>query len=297
MTQDVRLGLACALGCYTIWGLLPLYFRALAAYPPDIILAHRVFWSVPTGLAFLAAFGLFAKFREALRWPTLRWLLVSGLLIGVNWWVYIWAVGQNRVVEASVGYYINPLVNVAIGAMFLRERLRGAQWVAVALASLGVAGEALALGRMPWVALILCATFAVYGVIRKRVAVDGRVGFCVEVLILLPLLGLWLGLHGLKPDLLATSATDWGLLIASGLITATPLILFAMAARRLRLSTIGFIQFLGPTLQFLLGMSFGEPVSPQRLMGFGLIWLAVAIFSVDSMRHELQQRQRARALA
>lgn len=294
MTSDIRMGLAAALGAYLIWGLLPLYFRVLGAYPPEVILAHRVFWSVPTGLGLLWLSGRLKDLPGALSPRRLPWLMLSGLLIGTNWFVYIWAVNAGRVTEAALGYYINPLVNVAIGAFFLSERLRPAQWVAVALAVAGVAGETLALGAVPWIALVLCFTFAFYGLIRKQVAVDSRVGFFVEVMVLLPVLAVWAVAMGPKLAVMPKAALDWPLLMVSGAITATPLILFAIAARRLRLSTIGFIQYLGPSLQLIVGVALGEVLSPQRLMAFSLIWLALIVFSADSLHHEVRAR-RARA--
>lgn len=289
-----RMGLMAALGAYTIWGLLPLYFKLVGAYSPEAILTHRVFWSLPTGAILVLVAANARRIMDVMTWPRLAWLSLSGLLIGLNWFVYIWAVSEERVMEASLGYYINPLVNVAIGALFLSERLKTIQWVAVGLAALGVLVETVALGRVPWVALVLCFTFAAYSVIRKRLQVDSRVGFLVEVMVLMPLLAIWVHASGLWSTLAPQTSMDWPLLIASGPITATPLILFSLAAKRLRLSTIGFIQYLGPTLQFLIGVLYGEPLGATRLLAFAFIWLAVIVFSFEGLRQELSSR-RARA--
>ncbi|MEO0982665.1 MAG: EamA family transporter RarD [Pseudomonadota bacterium] len=284
MTQEIRLGLLAGVGAYTIWGLLPLYFRALGHVSPEEMLAHRIIWALPAGVALIAIAARWRDLRAACTPSRLGWLGLAAALIGLNWFVYIWAVGQERVMEASLGYYINPLVNVVLGAAFLSERLRPAQWVAVGLAALGVALMAGALGQVPWVALILCFTFAFYSLIRKRVAVDGRAGFVVEAAFLFPFATLWMGLH------LASGGPLWGaggwdvpLLLAAGPITAAPLILFAVSAKRLRLSTIGMMQYLGPTLQFLIALAFGERFGWTHAAAFGFIWLALAVFTADSV--------------
>ena len=296
MAADIRTGLAAGLGAYTIWGLLPLYFKLVGAYPVSVILFHRIGWSIPTGILLVL---LIARWRDLVRLLTPRrlfWLTLSGLLIGLNWFTYIWAVGQERVMEASLGYYINPLVSVAVGALVLSERLRKLQWIAVALATIGVGIETLAFGRVPTVALILCLTFAVYSLIRKQIAVDSRMGFLIEVLVLVPIIAIWVQWNGLWGDLAANKPVDWLLLAAAGPITAVPLILFATAARRLRLSTVGFIQYLGPTFQFAVGFAYGEPLGPTRLIAFAFIWTAVIVFSLDSLRREMTERRARRAI-
>ena len=296
MPINIRTGLLAGLGAYTIWGLLPLYFKLVGEYSAGAILVHRVVWSVPTGIVLVL---MAARWRDLARVVTPRrlfWLTASGLLIGLNWFTYIWAVEQDRVMEASLGYYINPLVNVAVGAVFMAERLRTVQWIAVLLACIGVSVETLALGRLPIVALVLCFCFAAYSVIRKQIAVDSRIGFLVEVLVLLPVLAIWAEISGMWAALVPRQAIDWPLLMVSGPITATPLILFAIAARRLRLSTIGFIQYLGPTLQFAIGLAYGEPLGLTRLTAFGFIWAAVIVFSLDSVRREMAERRARRSI-
>ena len=300
MTPAVRLGFLSCLGCYTIWGGLPLYFRALDHIQPTEILAHRIIWSVPTGLILILIARNWHQLRAALTRQHLLWLSISALLIGVNWYLYIWAVSQERVMEASLGYYINPLINVLIGAVFFAERLRLAQWAAVGLATSGVGVMTMALGYLPWIALVLCFTFAFYSVIRKQVQVDSRAGFVVEAAILMPIAMIWLGWFVGQPGgrIMGESAIDIPLLLAAGPITATPLILFALAAKRLRLSTIGMMQYLGPTLQFLISVFiFKEAFGWTHAVAFGLIWTALVVFTVDSLVGEAKARRLARAAA
>lgn len=300
MSPAMRLGFLCCLGCYTIWGCLPLYFRALDHIAPDEMLAHRIIWSVPTGLIFMAIARNWSELKAALTRRRIIYLTGSALLIGLNWLIYIWAVGQERVMEASLGYYINPLVNVLIGAVFFAERLRIAQWVAVALATIGVTIMTMALGSLPWVALVLCFTFAFYSVIRKQVQVDSRAGFVVEAAILAPLALIWLGWFVGQPSgrLMGEGGMDIPLLLASGPITAVPLILFAVAAKRLRFSTIGMMQYIGPTLQFLIAVAlFKEPFGQTHAWAFGFIWLALIVFSTDSLVGDAKAKRLARAAA
>ena len=287
MSQSVRLGFFSALGAYLIWGMLPLYFKALGHIAPELMLAHRIVWSLPTGLILLAIAGALPELKAALNRKMAAWLAVSALLIAGNWLVYIWAVGQGRVLEASLGYYVNPLVNVAIGAVFLTERLRPMQWSAVALAAIGVGVMALALGAVPVVALFLCFSFAGYSLIRKFLVIDGRAGFVVEAAILFPLAVLWLfqfdGGGGAVWG--EGTARDIGLLLLAGPLTAFPLILFALAAKRLTFTTVGMMQYIGPTLQFLLAIVvFREVFGPTHSVAFGFIWTALLVFSLDSLK-------------
>ncbi|MCR9079215.1 MAG: EamA family transporter RarD [Hyphomonadaceae bacterium] len=300
MSPALRLGFLCCLGCYTIWGGLPLYFRALDHIQPMEMLAHRIVWSVPTGIILIVIARNWAQLRAAITPQHLLWLSISAVLIGANWLIYIWAVGQERVMEASLGYYINPLVNVLIGAVFFAERLRPAQWVAVGLATIGVAIMTTALGYLPWVALVLCLTFAFYSVIRKQVQVDSRAGFVVEAALLAPLALIWLGWFVAQPDgrPMGESVADIPMLIAAGPITAVPLILFAIAAKRLRLSTMGMMQYIGPTLQFLISvLVFKEAFGLTHALAFAFIWTALIVFTLDSLMGEAKARRLARAAA
>lgn len=298
MTSALRLGFLACLGCYTIWGVLPLYFRFLDHIAPSEMLAHRIIWSVPTGLIFIALARNWSALRAVITKQHLFWLTVSATMIGLNWFIYIWAVGQERVMEASLGYYINPLFNVLIGALFFSESLRWAQWGAVGLAAVGVAIMTLALGYLPWVALVLCLTFALYSVIRKQVQVDARAGFVVEAAILAPLALLWLTWFIGQPEGRLFGEGEWDILslMAAGPITAVPLILFAIAAKRLRLSTIGMMQYIGPTLQFLISVViFKESFGLTHALAFGFIWSALIVFTVDSVLGDAKARRLARA--
>lgn len=281
-------GVAYALGAYGIWGLTPLYWKALAAFPATELLAHRVLWSCVTGLALVALLGARASLREALASPR-RWapVALTGLVIGGNWLVFLWAVLHDQVLATSLGYYITPLVNVVLGVLVLGERLRPLQIGAVALALMGIGQLAFEMGKLPWVTLVLALSFAFYGLVRKTTAVEPVAGFALETLVLLPL-GLaflaWLGLQG-EAVFPAASAGTMALVSLSGIATAAPLILFNAAARRLPLSTLGFFQYIAPSITFVLAVTFfGEPFERARGVAFACVWLALAIFSLDSFR-------------
>jgi len=298
MNAETRLGFVAGLGAYFIWGSLPLYIRLMQDIGAADLLAHRVVWSVPTALVFIGIAANWRDVRAALQWDKLKWLLVSGLLIGANWGCYIWAVNAGRTMEASLGYYINPLVNVVFGMIFFSERLRSAQWIAVGIAAIGVGILTVAFGRVPWVALFLCMTFACYSLIRKQVAIDSRAGFLMEVLLLLPFAVTWLVWIAGQPDTRAfgDGRGDVLLLMAAGPITSVPLILFALSARRLKFSTIGMMQYVGPTLQFLIAvLIFKEPFGWTHAAAFGFIWTALAVFTADSVVGEAKARRLARA--
>ncbi|MEM6410906.1 MAG: EamA family transporter RarD [Pseudomonadota bacterium] len=291
MSQDVRLGFITGFGAYLLWGMMPVYIKSIDHLPADLILVHRILWSLPTGLFFLLIARQWPALKSALKREHLGWLALSAVLIACNWLVYIWAVSVDRVLEASLGYYLNPLLNVVIGAAFLSERLTKGQWSAVGIAAIGVAIMAIALGRVPWAGLFLCCTFAFYSVIRKQVPVDSRAGFVVEAAILFPLAGFWLtqlGLSGISVS--GQSSVDTLLLIAGGPVTAVPLILFALSAKRLRLSTIGMMQYIGPTMQFLLGLAYGEAFSWTHAAAFACIWLALVVFTFDGWRTDSRRR-------
>jgi chloramphenicol-sensitive protein RarD len=274
--------------CYTLWGVLPLYLHAVAAAGPAPleVIAHRALWSVPwAGLLVLVA-GQVRQCAEVLRSPRILGLLVvSALLIALNWTLYVWAVAHGRLLEGSLGYYINPLMNMALGAVLFRERLDAVGWGAIALAVIGVGVQTLALGHPPYISIVLALTFATYGLIRKQVSAEAQTGLFVECLVLAPLsLGyiLWLEGHGgghfgahLQPTVL---------LLLAGPVTVVPLMLFAWAARRLPLSTIGFLQFIGPTLQFLIGVEGGESLTTARAISFGFIWAGVLLFAFGAWR-------------
>jgi chloramphenicol-sensitive protein RarD len=282
-----RSGLAAAVGAFLIWGLFPLYLKPLSDVPALQILAHRIVWCCLLVFAWLAWRGELGAVRRALADPGTRLRLVtSASLISVNWAVYVWAVTHGQVVEASLGYFINPLLNVVLGVMVLKERLNRAQWIAVTLAALGVAYLTAFAGRPPWIALVLAASFATYGLIRKTAAVESVPGLAAETLLLAPLaVGwlLWCEATG-SGALGHASAGVNALLVGSGLATALPLALFAYGARLIRYSTLGLLQYVGPTLQFLIGvLVFGEPFPRARAVGFVLIWLGLAFYAADSL--------------
>ncbi|MCB1957164.1 MAG: EamA family transporter RarD [Rhodocyclaceae bacterium] len=282
---ETRRAAAAMIAAFAIWGLSPLYFKAVGALPALDIVAHRVLWSVLLLAAGLMAAGRVGSLARSLRaHPALgRTLVFTGLLNTANWLVFVWAINAGRVLEASLGYFINPLVSVLLGALVLDEQLRPGQRLAVAVAACGVCLRIWQLGALPWVALFLASSFACYGLLRKRAPVDPVGGLLVETVITLPLALAWFGWQA------AHQRLDWALLgelgpllPAAGLVTAVPLMLFAYGARRLTLSTVGFTQYLAPSLSFALAVwVFGEPIDATRLFAFVLIWCALAIYSAD----------------
>jgi chloramphenicol-sensitive protein RarD len=277
-----------ALGSFGLWGLNPVYFKTVAAVPVIEVLGHRVVWSVPF-LALLAAFSRrWPRVLDVLRNGRARSILMlTALILAANWSLYIWAVASAQIVQSGLGYYINPLVNMLLGTIVLRERLRPWQWAAVGLASVGVLNLALTYGAVPWLALGLALTFGVYGLLRKIVAAESLDGLMVETLLLAPFalaLLIYLGISG-RGSFAAVSTRLDLLLMLAGPVTAVPLLLFAAGARRLRLAALGFCQYLSPTLQLLLAVVvYGEPFTPAHLVTFGCVWVAIAIYSIDSLR-------------
>jgi chloramphenicol-sensitive protein RarD len=270
---------------------MPLYWHLLKSVPSLQIVAHRVLWSTVLVVAWLLWKQGRGWLRAALARPRAAWMLaLSGALIGFNWSLYIWAVNAGHVVESSLGYFINPLLNVVLGVVLLHERLRSAQWVAVALATAGVLWLTVRFGQPPWIAICLALSFALYGLLRKLLAIDAVAGLGVEsVYLLLPALAVlaWGETHGQGGFLPATGAPWWGLgrdalLVFGGALTALPLIGFAFAVRRVPLSTVGLMQYIAPTLQFLTGVFvFHEAFDQDRLVGFVFIWIGLAIFAID----------------
>ncbi|MHA7818935.1 MAG: EamA family transporter RarD [Erythrobacter sp.] len=280
-------GLPAALGAYFIWGFLPLYLILVRDVPPFEFVGWRIIWTLPLCLLIVAARKQFGALRAALGNPrTMIALLASALLIGFNWFVYIWAIMQNQVYAASLGYYLNPLLNVLLGTVLLRERLSRWQWLAVIVATGGVALLAAGALTTLWISLSLAASFGLYGIVRKQVDVGSLPGLTIESLILLlPACAIvWWYVGHPAPSF----GDGWFLstaIVLSGVVTAVPLLLFAIAARRMDYSTLGFIQYLAPTIVFLLGLTvFGEQLRPVQLGSFVLIWIAVAIFVADLWR-------------
>ncbi len=283
-----RGGLAAAFGAYFIWGFLPVFFKQLGDVPAVEIISHRVIWAVPLLLLIMAFRRQLTEYWRAISsWSTLRWMLVSAALMSSNWLLYVWAVNSGQILAASLGYFLNPLLNILLGTVFLGEKLNRTQWVAVGIATLGVAVLAVgALGTL-WISLSLAGSFAIYGLIRKMAPVGSVPGLAIETSLLLPLALAAAFYFAGRP-----AHSGWGsdsrtslILAAGGVITAVPLLLFATAARKLPYSVMGFIQYIGPTIQFLLGVFlYGEALSGPRLICFVLIWAALAIFSWDGIR-------------
>jgi chloramphenicol-sensitive protein RarD len=274
---------------YGLWGLVPLYFKLVASVAPLEVVAQRVVWSFVLLTGLITLLRRWPDVGPALRSrPVMMALATSTLLLAFNWFVYIYAVSTNQVVEASVGYFLNPLVNVVIGVVILKEHLRRWQLASVVLAGIGVA----ILG-VPWIAVSLALSFAFYGLLRKQVAADGLLGLFIETLLLAPAalaFVLYLSYYGQS----AFASTDPAMcvtLAASGIVTCVPLLLFAAAARRLRFATLGFLQYLAPTIQFLIAVFlFREPLTTLKVVSLSLIWTAVAIYSIDSLRMLRQHR-------
>jgi len=285
--ESSRAGLCYGLGAYSLWGVFPLYFHALAAVPPWIVLCHRIFWSVLFLALVVSVRGEWKAIRPILRSRRNALLLAAGaVLIALNWLIFIYAVGRHQVLETSLGYFINPLLSIALGMVFLRERLRGWQWLAVGIAGLAVANLALRGTGFPWIAVSLACTFGFYGLVRKKVDVNSLHGLFVETALLLPIA---LAQLVIVPAGTIPAAT-LGLLSLSGIITAVPLLMFGAAVRRLQLSTVGFLQYIGPTGQLLVAiLVFHEPLDRTKLTSFALCWLGIAIYTADSIftRHPL----------
>ena len=282
-------GIVYAASAFLCWGLFPLYFKLLQQVPPLELLLHRMLWCLVFLLVVLAWRGQWQWFGPILRQPrVLASFALSALLLSANWFLYIWAINNDRIVEASLGYFINPLVNVMLGFLLLRERLRTTQKLAVLLAALGVVWLTWQTGALPWIALVLAGSFGCYGLLRKTAALGALEGLSLETMMLAPLAlvaMVWLTGTGSA----AWPQVGWsqqGLLLLAGPITAIPLLLFAAGARRIPLSLLGMLQYIGPSLQLAIGVwLFHEPFGPARMIGFVIIWSALAIYSLESLWH------------
>ena len=283
---EVRAGVILGLIAYTLWGIFPVYFKWVGSVAPFEVLGHRVLWAVPFGALIILARKQWPEVRRALLDRSmLAWLTLAALCISINWLIYIWAVQNDRIFETSLGYYINPLMYVLVGVAFLGERLRRLQILAVAFASAGVLFLAISGGVFPWVALSLAALFTAYGVIRKQISIGAMPGLFIETSLLFPFALVWM-ISLVVREQAAISAGDAGLsflLVLAGPVTVIPLLLFAVAAKRLTLTSIGFMQFLAPTLQFCTGLYYGEQLTTAHLVCFSCIWIAVAFFSYDAL--------------
>jgi chloramphenicol-sensitive protein RarD len=300
MNSDPRRGVLYGIGAYGLWGIFPLYFRLLERSGAVEVVLHRVLWSLLVCLAVVAAVRGWAELRAVLAVPRhVVTLGVGAVLLAVNWGVYIYAVNSGQVVEASLGYYINPLVTVLLGVLVLREKLRTLQWVAVGVGALAVAVLTAAYGRPPFIALTLALSFGLYGLIKNRVgaSVGALASLTTETLVLAPVAAVGLVLLEVRGQGHFTDDAPWqALLLASvGVATVVPLLFFAAAARRVPLSTIGLLQYLTPTLQLLCGVVLlGERMSPARWGGFALVWVALVVLTADTVRAASRRRTETR---
>jgi chloramphenicol-sensitive protein RarD len=287
-------GILSAALAFFLWGLFPLYFHALQDVPPLQILAHRMLWSLLFLLVVLAIRRQWAWLAIVRRPRVLASFVASALLLSANWLVYIWSVNNGHVIEASLGYFITPLVNIMFGFALLKERLRPTQWGAVGIAALGVAWLTWQTGTVPWIALALAASFGAYGLMRKTAALGALEGLTLETMVLFPLAAAyvgWLSWHGQNAFITTPSDGTRLLLMAAGPLTAIPLLLFAAGARKIPLSVLGLLQYLAPTLQFLLGVwVFHEAFSRERLVGFAIIWAALALYAAEGLLHTRRGR-------
>ncbi|PWC14676.1 EamA family transporter RarD [Brenneria corticis] len=294
-SQQTRKGIFFALGAYLIWGIAPVYFKLLEHIPANEILAHRIIWSFFFMLILLSISRKWHQVRYACRnVKHLLLLALSAIFIACNWLLYIWAVNNHHMLEASLGYFINPLVNVMLGIVFLGERLRRLQWLAVLLAVSGVLVQLWTFGSLPLIALGLAFSFAFYGLLRKKIGVDSQTGMLIETLWLLPMAVIYLFFIVDSPSSHMTD-NSWtlnALFVSAGIITTVPLLFFTAAAAYLRLSTLGFFQYLGPTMIFLLAVGFyGETFSSDKLVTFAFIWSALALFILDALYTQRKRRR------
>jgi chloramphenicol-sensitive protein RarD len=282
-----RSGFVLGLLAYGLWGVLPIYFKAVAAVPPVDIVAHRVLWSLPFLLLIVALSRGWPKVRAAVSHARTLWTLaVSALLIGGNWLLYVYAVTSGQILASSFGYYLNPLANVLLGRFVLKEQLGRLQWIAVGIAAAGISVLAAgAIGQL-WISLTLCVTFALYGLLRKVVPADAVTGLGVETAVLFPPAIAWLGAGALASrPVMGTDAVVTGLLLLAGIVSTTPLLLFTAAARRLPYSTLGMLQFLAPTLQFLIAvLIYGERFTVAHAVAFAAIWVSLVLYVLALVR-------------
>ncbi len=283
--RNSRAGLIYGLSAYVMWGFIPLYFRAVSDVPSLTVLCHRVVWSALFMGLVVSIRGEWKSLGRVMRSRRRVALLSAGaVLIALNWLIFIYSVASRQLLQASLGYFINPLLSIALGMIFLRERLRGWQWLAVAIAALAVVNLALRGNSFPWIAVSLAGSFGFYGLVRKTVDIDSLHGLTIESALLFPFAALMLTM--LPSDRMPPAT--WGILSLSGVITAIPLLFFGAALRRLPLSTMGFLQYIGPTLQFLVALVlFHEPLHPAQLGSFALCWLAIAVYVTDSLLRRL----------
>ncbi|MDK9701641.1 MAG: EamA family transporter RarD [Sulfuritalea sp.] len=289
--ENTRLGIVAGFIAYSVWGLVPIFFKQIAEVPAVEIIAHRVVWAMLLMTALLGFGRGFADAWRVARIPAqLARIALASALVIINWLTFVWGVNNGHILETSLGYFILPLFNVALGVLVLKERLRPLQWLAVLLASTGVTIEAVRAGGLPWIALVLAGTFGIYGLLRKRLPLDAASGLFLETMCMTPLALAWLGWLAFSGQSHFgggtghTTARDL-MLIATGLVTAVPLLLFAVAARRLPLTMLGFLQYLAPSIAFLIAVFvYHEPLNPTRTLAFATIWTGLAVYTFDLFR-------------
>ena len=285
--RRIRHGTLAGVGTYIIWGVVPIFFKQIDTIPAGEVIAHRVVWSLILMALFLFLTQGFAVVKTVLREPRqLVRIAIASLLVGTNWLIFVYGVNNDRILETSLGYFILPLLNVALGVIVLDEKLRRLQWLAVAFAALGVTIEAFRVGGLPWISLTLAGTFGLYGLMRKQLPLDSANGLFLETACMTPLaLGylIWLGFNGQSHFGVSTQVDL--MLAATGVVTAVPLLLFAIAARRLPLSTLGFLQYLAPSISFVVAITlYHEPMDFHRALGFAMIWAGLVVYSIDMLR-------------
>jgi len=288
------------LGAYVCWGLFPIYWKFLAATPAQILLCHRVVWSCAVLLLVLAVTGQLKDLWRSLLQPKLLGVYtLAAVLIAANWLTFVWAVNNKYIVETSLGYFINPLLNVVVGFLFFSERLRPMQWVALVIATTGVAYLTWSYGTVPWIALILASTFGLYGVVKKLAPLNAILGLSLETLILLIPAVIYLGMAAnvYQQSIGSTTASGWALLAGTGVVTTIPLVLFAAAAQRIPLVLVGLFQYIAPSLQFSIGvLVYHEEFTRERQIGFSIVWFALILFAIENFYHQsLKRRANKRA--
>ena len=280
-------GILFALAAYFMWGIAPLYFKQLAEVPAIEIIMHRIVWSALLLVILVSLLNQWPKVQFAMKHRrTVLLLIVSSFLIGANWLIFIWAVNNDHLLDASLGYYINPLLNVLLGKMFFSERFSTLQKSAIILALVGVTVQVVSLGQLPWIALVLATSFSIYGLLRKQTSVDSLPGLLIETIMLLPFaLAYWWFFSSPASNIFNNTFSFNTLLISAGVVTVVPLLCFTAAARRLHLSTLGFMQYIGPTLMFTLAVGvYDEALETSKLISFAFIWCGLGIFTYDAWR-------------
>jgi chloramphenicol-sensitive protein RarD len=284
--SQTQLGIVYALSAYLLWGINPIYFKYLGFIPVYEVLAHRVIWSAVFLAIVITFLGGWGKALNILKIPkNILFLTCTSLLISVNWSVFIWAINNGRMLEASLGYFINPLINVVLGLLFLNEALSRLKWIAVSLALLGVLVQVVQVGSLPWVSLVLPITFGFYGLLRKKIKIEALIGLFFETLLVLPvaLYYLFFVANGQNSNMLNNNFSLNLCLMFAGIVTAMPLIFFAQAALRLKLSTLGFFQYLAPSMMFVMAvLVYGEVLSLARIMTFIFIWAGIILFAFEN---------------